>query len=312
MAATTNNNPFPMTFDGMIDNSHQVLDLALSARDEDTVNYIRPTKAERAIPNVLFRQCEGILLLHVIEAAFVISANIGTGLLMAHDKEENTWSAPSAVGLTGLGWGFLGGAARKDWVVFIMDKDTMNALTGNVSLNLSGQASFTIGERGREVDAALHASNRGVGATVAFSYSRGFLVGVSLEGSVVAPRTACNKQFYGRHVTPREVLYEMDTPHAVKDLHAKLQQLAEPTKLALYQVAQTQTGDESEDDTAMESEPPTEKNSSKEYVKYQVAQTQTDNTGDAFVIIDDDSDSDDMEFVTSPEEIEKEMKALGM
>ena len=290
-----------------------MLDLALSARDSDTVNYLRPTRAERAIPDVLFRQCEGILLLHVIGAAFVFSANVGTGLLMAHKKQDNTWSSPSAVKLAGLGWGFIGGAARKDLVVFIMDKDTMNALTGDISLNMGGQATFTIGERGREVDAALHASNRGVGATVAFSYSRGFLVGVSLEGSVVAPRTACNNTFYGRHVTPRQVLYEVDTPDAVKDLHAKLEQLAAPKKTIIYQVAQTQTGEESEDDTAMESEPPVEKNSCNKSVTYEVAQTQTDLLHE-FVIVDDDndSDSDDMEFVMSPEEIEKEMKASGM
>lgn len=282
MTHSNNNGNFDrMTFEGMIQNSHQVLDLALSARDENTVDVIRPTLAERAIPPVLFEKCHGILLLHVVEAAFVVGASLGTGLLMAHNPETNTWSAPSATGLTGIGWGVIGGIARKDLCIFIMDHETMTALTGNVSLNLGGHASLTLGETGREFDATLHASNRGVGATVAFSYSRGFLVGMSLEGSVVAPRTACNNIFYKRPVNPSQVLYEMEIPESVKELHNKLQTLAEPKKRIRepirYQAAQTQTGrDESYKGEMVL--PPMEKKRSdtNKTVSHQVAQTQTD------------------------------------
>jgi len=306
------------SFEGMIANSHQVLDLALSARDDNTFNHTRPTKVERAIPDILFRECEGIILLHVIEAAFVFGASLGTGLLMSHNKEKNTWSAPSAVGLTGVTWGMLGGIARKDLVVFIMDKDTMSALTGAMSFNLGGQASLTFGESGREVDATLHASNRGVGATVAFSYSRGLMVGVSLEGSVVAPRTACNQQFYGRVLrasSPREILYEMQVPDSVKGLHERLTKLAESNKKMrepiLYQVAQTQTGDESEDETVPGSEPPIEKEMiSTGWVTCEVAQIQTDDEEEDFVMCQSTQtqtgqDSADEEQVEPPVMIEK-------
>ena len=235
-AASNANNPNAnmiadsTTFEGMIANSHQVLDIALSARhDTIAVNHIRSTsRIERAIPDILFRECQGILLLQVVEAALVFGASLGTGLFMSHDVDKNTWSAPSAVGLTGVTWGMLGGVARKDLVVFIMDKDTMNALKGDVSINLGGQAALTVGNRGREVDVTWRASNHGVGATIAFSYSRGLLVGLSLEGSVLASRSACNQRFYGRSVTCNQVLNEMKIPDSVKDLHAKLERLAEP------------------------------------------------------------------------------------
>lgn len=272
------------TFEGMIRNSNQVLDLALSARDKDTINMIRPTKAERAIPPILFEKCEGILLLHVIEAAFLVGASIGTGLLLKHNRQDNTWSAPLATGLTGIGWGFMGGIARKDLVVFVMNKETMETLTGDFSVNLGGQASLTIGERGREVDAALHASNKGVGATVAFSYSRGFMVGVSLEGSVVAPRTACNNMFYGRSLTPHQVLSETQVPESVKDLHAKLKLLAEPKKRIrepiVYQAThQMQACDDRKEYAFVQH--------SESTANKQVAETQNDTYQDDFVLCQD-------------------------
>lgn len=278
------------SFEGMIANSQNVLDIALSACDDSILHHkSRPTLVERAIPSILFRECEGIILLHVIEAAFVVGASVGTGLLIKHDAENNTWSAPSAVGLTGISWGVMGGIARKDLVVFIMDKDTMSALSSDIAINLGGQASLTIGERGREVDTSWHASNRGIGATVAFSYSRGFMVGFSLEGSVVATRNKCNADFYGTRVTPWQVLNELQVPSSIKQLHHKLETLAaEPLNntmqesyVVLYtqQVAQTQTGDESEDETVPGIEPPIEivqKKTVGMEVTTQVAQTQTE------------------------------------
>lgn len=252
------------SFQGMIANSQNVLDIALRARENDSSSAMMAR-----IPSILFRECQGIILLHVMEAAFVFGASVGTGLLMKHDKHDNTWSAPSAVGLTGVSWGFMGGIARKDLVVFVMDDDTMSALSSNISINLGGQASLTVGDVGREVDTTWHASNRGVGATVAFSYSRGFMVGISLEGSVVATRQKCNAEFYNQSaVSPAQILNDVQVPESVKALHMKLETLAaaEPPKrmrepIVLYQqaVATTQTGDyESEDETLPGMEPPVE------------------------------------------------------
>jgi SH3 domain-containing YSC84-like protein 1 len=42
----------------------------------------------------------GIILISVIEAGFIFSGNIGTGIVLAQ-KADGSWSAPSAIGLTG-------------------------------------------------------------------------------------------------------------------------------------------------------------------------------------------------------------------
>jgi lipid-binding SYLF domain-containing protein len=161
--------PDRTTMEGMIFNANLILDFALQAPHKEEKHH----DLVKSIPTFLFKESEGILLLHVIEAAFLVSANVGTGLLLAHNTQDNTWSAPSAVGLTGVGWGLQGGVARKDVLLFIMDKETMSTMTSDVQFKFGPQASLTVGKVGREVQGAFHASDKGFGA---FSYSKGISI----------------------------------------------------------------------------------------------------------------------------------------
>lgn len=323
------------SMEGMIANSSKALDIALNG---DVIRH-NQSALGTGIPSILFQECEGILILNVVEAAFVISANVGTGLLLKHDKVANTWSAPSAVGLTGVGWGFVGGAAIKDYVVFMMDSETMETLSGeNVSVRFGTQASLTIGEMvGREAQASFHASNRGFGATVAFAYSQGFLCGVSLQGSVVAPRPACNAHFYGRHnITPVQIMSSdkvLDIPlqhtKQVEELHHKLELLAGlqnrdkafmvTTVQAVVQTEEEigtvviEEEEEEDDDIVIVSE--TEEEEEEEDMPTDEVDTAREEkmhyvtANDTFAI--DDDDDDDMELLSS-QEIEAEMKAAGI
>ena len=44
----------------------------------------------------------GLAFMTIIEAGFVFSGNIGTGIVLAR-KPDGSWSPPSAVGISGLG-----------------------------------------------------------------------------------------------------------------------------------------------------------------------------------------------------------------
>jgi lipid-binding SYLF domain-containing protein len=329
------------SMEGMIYNGNLILDYALKAplREE------KRRDLGKDIPSVLFRECEGILLLNVLEAACLISANVGTGILMAHNKQDDTWSAPSAIGLTGVGWGLQGGIAKKDVVVFIMDEESMNALTGDdMQLKFGPQASITIGDAGREVQGAFHASKNGLAATVAFAYSKGLLFGFSLQGNIVAPRTACNMNFYGCTTTSREILFDKKVPanKGIEDLHRKLQMLVERSVKKMSVTAQTQTEEESaneyeiivspnkeiqkkEDPPGLEQEsdseddmefidPPAYKNydAEEEDMEFIVSSEAIDMEMNPPAYKNDDADEEDMEFVVSSEAIEMEMKSAGV
>jgi hypothetical protein len=57
------------------------------------------------LPKDLCEQCKGILILSVIEAGFIVTVNVGCGILLAK-RSDGTWSGPSAVEVTGIGTSF--------------------------------------------------------------------------------------------------------------------------------------------------------------------------------------------------------------
>ena len=90
----------------------------------------------------MIKNCKGIILLSVVEAGFIFSGNVGTGIIIAH-KDDGTWSPPSALGLGGVGCGLVVGAEIKDILICVMwwDNTTMEALAGDRQIKFGGQVS---------------------------------------------------------------------------------------------------------------------------------------------------------------------------
>jgi lipid-binding SYLF domain-containing protein len=52
---------------------------------------------------------KGLAFLTIVKAGFFFTGRLGSGLVIGRN-DDGTWSAPSAIGCTGVGWGFqLGG-----------------------------------------------------------------------------------------------------------------------------------------------------------------------------------------------------------
>jgi lipid-binding SYLF domain-containing protein len=308
-----------------------VLDIAVNARDANDIT--------QAIPNVLFRECHGLLLLQVTEVSCIFGASWGGGLLLSHDCIDNTWSAPlCAVHTAGLSWGFMGGASQKDVLVFIMDPDTLRALTSSccsssssgmtTTVNLGGQASLTLGTYlGRHVDTTWRASRNGVGATIAISYTRGLQAGVSLETSVVTMsrhREPQNDAFYNSNATTTTTTQEdvlttteqeqvvlQDIPHPPRprpkyadELYAKLTTLASRPDRGKVVVMEKE---EEEEETFVLLH-----HHHHHHHHYVSAQTQTSSTcGQTLQVLQHDDDNDDEEEY-DVEESEDESTVAGM
>lgn len=106
---------------------------------------------------------------------------MGTGILLAR-RGDGSWSPPAAIGLSGLGWGFIVGASLKHLVYLIYDTPTLKSMSGDVGVKISSQAEASVGTWGRTAEAANYLSNRGVGSNIALSYSQGLFGGISVEG----------------------------------------------------------------------------------------------------------------------------------
>jgi len=176
-----------------------------------------------------------VALISVVEAGFIVSGNIGTGIVLRKKQDnEMGWSAPSACGLTGAGWGVTAGAAIKDLLIFIMEENVLhglalNGMSTDHGLKLSRQEEVTIGPLGRTFSA--DDSTGGFGSTIAVAFKKGAFVGMSFQGAVIDIDDKANRNFYGKEVSAFEILYGKDinvpaNMATLDDVYKKLGELA--------------------------------------------------------------------------------------
>lgn len=173
--------PKLISMEGMIFNANHVLSYALDP-------------GIRGIPKGYFTDCAGIMIMNSIQAGFMFSGSVGTGIFLKHDMNGN-WSNPVACGMAGVGLGFQIGAAMKDVIIFLPDDASVQTLFSR-GVTLGAHSDVTIGI-GREFEGGVGASGSGLSAIISIAYTKGAFVGATMEGAMVSPRHGANEAFYG-------------------------------------------------------------------------------------------------------------------
>jgi SH3 domain-containing YSC84-like protein 1 len=155
---------------------------------------------EKGIPQAVLKDARGLAIMTVIKAGFGISGRGGTGVLVS--RTRNGWSGPSAIGTGGAGFGFQIGAEVTEFVMILNTDAAVQAFSRDVNVTLGGDISVAAGPIGRTASAAVTP----VAAIYTYSRSQGLFAGVSLEGTVIGTRNDANAEYYGRQVTPEEIL----------------------------------------------------------------------------------------------------------
>ncbi len=155
---------------------------------------------DKSIPPAVLRNAKGVAIMTVIKAGFIFSGRGGSGVVLARTRKG--WSGPSAIGTGGAGFGFQVGAEQTDFVFILNTNDAVNAFSQGGNLQLGGNISVAAGPIGRTAEAAITP----VAAVYAYSRSQGLFGGISVEGTILATRDDANANYYGRYVTPREIL----------------------------------------------------------------------------------------------------------
>jgi hypothetical protein len=119
---------------------------------------------------------------------------------------DGSWSAPSAIGTVGGGFGGQIGFELTDFVFILNDASAVRTFAQAGSLTLGGNVSIAAGPVGRNAEAAGAASLKGVAGIFSYSKTKGLFAGVSLEGSGIIERRDANEKLYGRRWTARELL----------------------------------------------------------------------------------------------------------
>lgn len=142
----------------------------------------------------------------VLKAGFIFGGSGGTGVFLVQDK-NGTWSKPAFYTISSLSFGLLAGAQAAEVVVLIMKDGARDALyTTSVKLG-TGAASIAVGPVGKEAKGNITAS------MVSFAKAKGIYAGLNLEGSVMTVRAKMNKAYYGKEVSPVEIIVENKVQH---------------------------------------------------------------------------------------------------
>lgn len=189
-------------------------------RDIDTAtSIIHDFKAmpEKSIPEDILKDAKGLAILNIIKAGFFFSGRGGIGLVVA--RTSHGWSAPSAVGVGGAGFGFQIGAEVTDFVLVLNTDEAVDAFANGTNVALGVNVSMAAGPVGRTAEGGVMPK----AAIYTYSRSQGLFAGVSLEGTIIGERKETNREFYKKPYTAAQLLSgSVPEPKSAEKLYAEL------------------------------------------------------------------------------------------
>lgn len=155
---------------------------------------------EKGIPEKILRDAKGLAILTVFKAGFLVSAQGGSGIVIA--RTAGGWSGPSAIGTGGAGFGLQIGAQVSELVIVLNTAAAVEAFSKGGNVSIGADLSASAGPVGRNLGADVMPT----AAVYTYSLSQGLFAGMSLEGAVIVTRDDANRSYYGRAVTPQQIL----------------------------------------------------------------------------------------------------------
>jgi lipid-binding SYLF domain-containing protein len=151
----------------------------------------------------LLKKAKGVFIApQILKGAIVLGASGGSGVFLAREQNTGKWSQPAFYTLGGVSFGLQVGGEASEMILVVTSDRGISAMLSN-NFKLGADASFALGPVGAGVGGATAALSADI---VAFARSKGLYGGVSLEGSVIAVRDSWNQAYYGKSVTPTDIL----------------------------------------------------------------------------------------------------------
>jgi lipid-binding SYLF domain-containing protein len=151
----------------------------------------------------LAKKAKGMLILpQMLRGAFIIGASGGSGVLVAWDDKAAQWRGPAFYTLGGASFGFQAGADAAEVIILAMTERGVTKLL-SPQVKLGADISVAVGP----VGAGASAATAGLSADlISYSMAKGLYGGFSVDGSVAGVRTALNHAYYGKAVSPTDIL----------------------------------------------------------------------------------------------------------
>jgi len=158
---------------------------------------------EQSIPPALLSRAYAIAVIpNVVKIGFGLGARRGKGILVVR-RDDDSWSNPAFVNLTGGSLGFQIGVQSTDVILVFKTRHGVDGIE-NGKLTLGADASIAAGPVGRHTAAATDIKFQA--EVYSYSRSRGLFAGVALEGAGVTMDRKSNAAFYGSSsITPKQI-----------------------------------------------------------------------------------------------------------
>jgi lipid-binding SYLF domain-containing protein len=151
----------------------------------------------------LMRQAKAVFIVpKLVKGGFIFGGEGGNGVLMVHNR--GGWSDPAFYAIGAASFGLQVGLEQSELIMLIMTQKGLEGILHD-NFKIGAQAGISVVTLGSGVEGAIG------GATppdvVLWSSSTGLYGGLTVDGSVIKSEPNMDSEFYGRPVTPREVLF---------------------------------------------------------------------------------------------------------
>ena len=146
------------------------------------------------------KDAKGLLIVpNLLKAGFILGGSGGSGVLVARDAKTGEWSQPAFYTVGSVSFGLQIGGESAEVIMMIRTQKAMDALF-TTEFKLGGDASVAAGPVGGGTTAAVKAD------VVSFAKAKGLFAGLNLEGSVIKVSDDSNKAYYGKPVSPLDII----------------------------------------------------------------------------------------------------------
>jgi lipid-binding SYLF domain-containing protein len=151
------------------------------------------------------KTAKGVIIFpQILKAGFFLGGSGGTGVLLVRNESTGTWSDPAFYTLGSVTFGLQFGAEAAEVVMVAVNQRAIDSLLSS-SVKLGGDVSIAVGPIGGGAKGSLTIPE--VRADfVSFTKAKGLYGGLNFEGSVMQVRESLNRSYYGKEVTPKDIL----------------------------------------------------------------------------------------------------------
>ena len=167
---------------------------------------LRDLRTDKAFGNArqLMRTAHGVMIVpNLLKGGFFVGGEGGQGVIMAR-THGGGWGQPAFYVIGAASFGLQIGAEAAEVVLFIMTQKGLDGVLRD-EFKIGAQAGISVVTLGSNVEGAIG------GATppdiVAWSSATGLYGGLTVDGSIIRAEPNKNSTFYGKKVTPRDVLF---------------------------------------------------------------------------------------------------------